>query len=103
MKSRSELSEELSERVRDVVNEYRGLLSNESVALIFAEHGWSMLDCMIWRPHSPRAAHEHFMCAIACLRDGRVIPVDGFAFLFPDAGEGFETEIEAQEGEALRN
>lgn len=56
----------------------------EHLSAIYAIEAKFVLEHLAWKPHAQRAAWEHLACAVACLQDGRVIPVHHFDKLFPE-------------------
>lgn len=84
--NRAEIKEKLRTALVELVNEQIKAtgIRPEEAAEVFAQEADAALACLTWRPHPQRAAHEHLVCAAACLHDGRVIPVPGFDILFSD-------------------
>lgn len=83
---RRAIKEAFRESLVDLVNTKIALtgIRPEEAATVLAEEASAALDCLAWKPHPQRAADEHLVAAVACLRDGRVIPVPGFDALFPE-------------------
>ncbi len=72
-------------------------ITPEDAGAVLAEEGHKAMMCLPWMPHSQRAANEHFVCAAACLNDGRVIPVPGFEEMFPESELGDSVGVAAGE------
>jgi hypothetical protein len=81
----TERKETFRKALVDLVNEQikHTAIHPEEAVVVLAEEAKYALDCLPWKPHAQRAASEHLIVAVACLTDGRVIPVPGFDVLFP--------------------